>query len=438
MKPKLTKILEYLFYLFVFLLPWQTRWIIKSGLIRGEYWEYGSFSLYGTDILLIIILIIFLFSDKKRFEFNQSLRRLWPLILAWLLINFVSGLIALDKGIALYGLAKLLEAVILFYLVLRLPISIKKTSLVIIITASLQAAFCLGQFLVQRVPAFKWLGLAEQLPALAGVYVIENSLGRFLRGHGSLHPIILSYFLAVSLIIVFGLYFLAKKQNQKIFVWSALFLIVLGLILTFGRVAWLSALFGLAAFLIIVWGQLARSGRLKTFIFLTVMVVGTAAFVLIFKDVLVTRFSLNERLEQVSINERSYYLQDAVKLTKKYWYEGVGDYNFTVAVRKKIDAGREVWNYQPPNNLFILILVEASAFGLLIFLWLLLEIFRIVFRKLQQLDLKKDYWFVVYTVCFILLLITAFFDHTYWTLQFGLLFFWLILGLWARSLELTD
>ena len=55
---KIRKIIEYGLYLLVFLLPWQTRWIIKAGMINGGYSEYGTISLYGTDILLIILLMI--------------------------------------------------------------------------------------------------------------------------------------------------------------------------------------------------------------------------------------------------------------------------------------------------------------------------------------------------------------------------------------------
>ena len=45
--------------LFLFLLPWQTRWFYQSGSLNGGYWEYGTFSLYGTQILLWLIIILF-------------------------------------------------------------------------------------------------------------------------------------------------------------------------------------------------------------------------------------------------------------------------------------------------------------------------------------------------------------------------------------------
>ena len=59
---KLEKIIEYGLYLLVFLLPMQTRWIIKTGELNGGYWEYGTISLYSTDILLAVLLVLFVFS----------------------------------------------------------------------------------------------------------------------------------------------------------------------------------------------------------------------------------------------------------------------------------------------------------------------------------------------------------------------------------------
>ena len=56
LKVKNTKIIEYLFYFFIFLLPWQTRWIFHDSLIGGEIYEYGRLSLYGFDVVFIILL----------------------------------------------------------------------------------------------------------------------------------------------------------------------------------------------------------------------------------------------------------------------------------------------------------------------------------------------------------------------------------------------
>ena len=50
----LKKLVEYGLYLLVFLLPIQTRWIINPGAS-----EYETYSVYGTDILLLVLLGLF-------------------------------------------------------------------------------------------------------------------------------------------------------------------------------------------------------------------------------------------------------------------------------------------------------------------------------------------------------------------------------------------
>ena len=73
MGSKIRAAIEYGLYLLVFLLPIQTRWIIKEGSINGGHWEYGTISLYGTDILLILLVFLFFVSKTIKneiFSFN--------------------------------------------------------------------------------------------------------------------------------------------------------------------------------------------------------------------------------------------------------------------------------------------------------------------------------------------------------------------------------
>ncbi len=79
MKNKLQKIIEYGLYLFLFILPWQTRWIIKEGEINGGYFEYETYSLYGSDILLIVVLFLAgIYFFRKRKEVSKlKVKKYW-------------------------------------------------------------------------------------------------------------------------------------------------------------------------------------------------------------------------------------------------------------------------------------------------------------------------------------------------------------------------
>jgi len=67
------KIIEYGILLFVFLIPWQARWIISIGKINGREWEYGTQSLYATEILLGVILVAVIAKFMWEFYFYS-----WP------------------------------------------------------------------------------------------------------------------------------------------------------------------------------------------------------------------------------------------------------------------------------------------------------------------------------------------------------------------------
>ena len=68
----LKKLVEYGFYLFIFLLPWQTRLIWRDATLNGFTYEYGRASLYGTQILLWVLLllgVVILFKTKQSISF---------------------------------------------------------------------------------------------------------------------------------------------------------------------------------------------------------------------------------------------------------------------------------------------------------------------------------------------------------------------------------
>ena len=72
------KVGEVLLYLLVFLLPLQTRLIIRPGMVNFGYLEYGTISLYVTDIILVVLLSFL------------ALNFLWPRAKKFLTINWFS------------------------------------------------------------------------------------------------------------------------------------------------------------------------------------------------------------------------------------------------------------------------------------------------------------------------------------------------------------
>lgn len=424
----LRKTNEYLIYLFVFLLPWQIKFILQPGITN-----YSEISLYASHALLLIILVLFLWQRARERECEDECRPILYSLLALALFSFVSVFFAPDKFLALYRYFIILSGISLFFIVragvrprnYQDPL-LDKIYLFYSFLASvfLQASLGIYQFLSQSAFACKYLGLAAHDPAALGTAVVETASGRWLRAYGGLdHPNILGGVLAISLI--FTAYLLAKKKmlNSRQQVWSSIslfvfyFIALYALFFTFSRSAWLALIFGYLVLLIVFIINKDKwiLGRFLALIVFSIFLIGMVS--LPFHDLVSTRINADTRLEQKSINERLAYFSEAKDLLQNHILTGVGVGNYTQALSLKDGNKKAVWDYQPVHNSFLLILVENGLLALLSFL-----VFLFFLIKNSQ---KEMYVFPILGAIFILMM----FDHWLVSLPFGILFFSFLLGL---------
>jgi len=471
------KIIEYGLYLLVFVLPWQTRWIIRSGEINDGYSEYLTISLYGTDILLFIVILLNCYVVIKRnYSKHQtisnipaslvSIRRSWSTgrqyPITWLFIvilelfAFISIFFADDKILALYRYGVLLLGIGLFWLIVSA--SYKKIKLLWALLAGIFLQACLGfwQFLTQSTFQLKWLGMAEHNPVNLGVSVIETigsgGIGeRWLRAYGGLdHPNILGGVLVVGILLAVGLLFkyndfennklvisnlklgkyikkIFKHSSQitnyqlpitKILLLTSYFLLLISLFFTFSRGAWTVLIVGIIMMLLfaIFKKDLVKQKEiLKIILFSSILIF---IFASQFSALVKTRLSNNTRLEVKSNIERVESLAIAKNLIKKNWLLGTGIGNYTAAF-SKLKPGQLNWYYQPVHNVFLLVWVEIGLLGLLGFLGLLGYLGWLGFKNKPYMSLP------ILSALVIIMLV----DHWLWSLHFGVLFFWLVAGL---------
>jgi O-antigen ligase len=146
---------------------------------------------------------------------------------------------------------------------------------------------------------------------------------------------------------------------------------------------------------------------------------------LTFRDFMV-RAGANGRLENISIQERVINFGRAEEVIRENFTLGSGLGNYTQKVFDKY-PNLKSWEYQPVANIYVLILAELGFVGLILFLTMVGFIFlRLGFNAYGPLSLS--------------LLIMGLFDHWIFSLSFGILLFWLALGLlWKRCFihELT-
>lgn len=429
----LTKIIEYLFYSFIFLLPWQTRWIWHQGILNNGYWEYGTFSLYGIDILLAIIFVLvvvslFLRKDRKlkSIVFNSKA----GILGLCLLVTGLTIIWAYSASLGLYYFVKILEGIILVWVIAKVNFSWTKLALSFVAAGVIQAGLGVFQFFSQEVIASKWLGISNHLPSNLGDFVIEIAGQRWLRAYGSLpHPNMLAVFLVICLIILAGLYINNKNKKTALIYFVFFIIISAGLFFTFSRTAWLAL-----AIAVLFWATIAFGKKIPAeFNFnllklLTILFIVFIILTAVFPDLVFTRLGGGERLEKQSVQERIDYTKQAYAMIKKHWLLGVGIGNYTLAVQKEMNPDLASWSYQPVHNIFLLSSAELGVMSLLF--WFI--VFYLVYKRFKEPG-GLEMWIVIFFISFLVLLIAGCFDHFLWTLHFGIILFWLILGIFLKK-----
>ncbi|MEA3398179.1 MAG: O-antigen ligase family protein, partial [Patescibacteria group bacterium] len=313
-------IIEYGLYFLVFVLPWQARWIIRGGEINNGYSEYSTISLYGTDVLLIIVLALFavykIINFSRKSGERLKIQPVWLLVAGLELMVFISIFASADKLMAIYAYGRFLLGVGLFWLIMSA--SYNRIKLIYAFLGGVFLQTCLGvwQFLIQSSRACKWLGLSVHNPADAGVSVVETLSGeRWLRAYGGLdHPNMLGGLLAISLLLALYIFLfkIHHKQYNSKFLINAKYLILnivvlfflVGLFFTFSRGAWVGLIAGILSILIIA--LIKRDLLAQKKILKIILAGGILVFILfnLYGDLVMTRLAKDARLELKSNAER--------------------------------------------------------------------------------------------------------------------------------------
>lgn len=424
----LRKAIAYLTYLFVFFLPLQTKFILRSGEIN-----YQEISFYISHGLLILIFVLFVFRQFKEKTFKHFDKAIFYSLAIFSLFSLLSILKAPDKSLGFFHFFILLAALSVFSIV-YLGVEkknyqdavINKVTLVYVFLSSIFLHSCLAiyQFFTQSAPACKYLGLASHNPADLGESVVETISGRWLRAYGGFdHPNILGGVLAISLILV--AYLLAKKKilNGSRQIWSSIFLFVFyfvglyALFFSFSRAAWIALIVGLLVLLItlICFYDKWVLGRFIALIFFTLVLAGIVA--LPFQELVSARIEVETRLEQKSINDRYTYLLESRELLKDNFPFGVGIGNYHTALSLADNNKKAVWDYQPVHNFFLLLCSETGLFSLLAF-------FSFLFFLIKR-GRREDFSLALIAALFVLMML----DHWLLSLPFGILFVFLVFAL---------
>ena len=425
----MSKFLTYGLYLLALILPLQTRYIFSYGQLNNGPWSYGDISLYGLDLLLLILLIIALIN-------RRGAKIIWPKYLAWLIVLIIASILSIAMApvpcLASFALVKILLGLGLFWLLLSQPYDHFKFWLWFLTGSCLQAIIGIWQFLIQSNPANKWLGLSAHSAKTLGTSVIEtigpDGLGeRWLRAYGTLdHPNILGGLLVISLLLSVILLIKIQQQNikkRKLYSYLLLgysIIMSAGLFFTFSRTAWLALIVG---WLILIM-QYYKQWRLWLWPLLIMMVV--AGYLMWpFHYLALSRLDETQRLEMKSLDERSDYRQQSQQMLNQSWLTGVGLGNYGLVARE-LDKQQISYWYQPVHNTYLLIFVETGILSILAVLFLLAGLFFYSQKQASSYLPILLAWLVLMSL-----------DHWWWSLHYGQLLWWLVLALLVNSLHLN-
>lgn len=412
-------LLEWLVPLYIFLLPWQARFIIAP--FSVDLPRYGDLSVYVTDwLFLVLVLLWFFYLRAERNKPHPEWRRLRPVILTVLALFAYATISLLWTPNAFVGrefLFRLAQAVLLAMMVAGGAVKTKQVLVAVSLSGALQGLFAVMQFFSQSVFASTILGMSAQAPQDLGVSVIEYVDERWLRAYGTLpHPNMLGAFCGVAMLCAAFLFWRGYRQNQGrlvLYGWVTFLCSYFGFLFAFSRSAWLATAVATIGFGIAELVVLDKASR-RVFLIVFSKLVGVALLLLLFFTALFgplwwSRSSGDGQLAQQSVNERAMLQQQAVTLAKQHPWVGSGIGSYVPSLMKQY-PDRPMYFYQPVHRVVSILRVELGYVGLLLV--------ATVFIALAYVLTKQRFYFGLALLGFFL--VASFFDHFWYSLPFGM------------------
>ncbi|PIS41435.1 MAG: hypothetical protein COT25_03130 [Candidatus Kerfeldbacteria bacterium CG08_land_8_20_14_0_20_42_7] len=428
--------------LWLFLLPLQTHYVLQSETLEAHLWPFGEISLYLLDILLVVVIFVALLARKS-----------WRAVPLSSIVGFVIFVALLAVSVFVNHDAKNTWVLFLrflegFFLLAILAVIPDKTRFLgIFFIAGIFGASFFGvwQFIAQYVPGSSYVGVAEQIPSVAGVSVLLSSIGRYMRAYGTFsHPNIFGGYLASASLFLFALVlrrkenFITHGHNIKAFVrqhgWVVASVILFAaLAFSFSRSAWLGLACGLVV-LAAVTIQRNYRHELRLWVFAALIpIIFLTTNVSVFSPLITERVLVRESVEQVSLQDRHRSIVDGVDIIKSHWAEGIGLGRSTYYIQAQGEGKLYWWEIQPPHNIFLLLAGEASIFTAIAFLWVLLFLSRDAYIAIKSQRRSRFPLSALGLSFVVLIVVIGLFDHYLVTLPAGIFLLFTLLGFSVRT-----
>ncbi|QQR77196.1 MAG: O-antigen ligase family protein [Candidatus Moraniibacteriota bacterium] len=424
------RVKNFLWYTFVFLLPWQTVWIFREVFVDGEKWQYATIGMYVSDIVLVAFAIFFYLCASRETwrELSRDVFvRIFVALLAW---SLLSTLWAINRELALLSVWRVFLMTLVYVCMRYGGVSFRKTIAMFLFSMTVQAGLALSQWVSQFVFSSSLFGIAQHDPSQWGTFVLKTESGRFLRAYGGFeHPNVLGGALAMAILFGVWLSVTARRLCVRVALLGMTVVSSFALVVTFSRSAWMALGCGggvLFLGLINLNRRIIAVRKVAQRLAISLFFVGTSfslGFLLV-RDIAMSRFSDETLAREGSLSDRAVYMEQALVAIREHPILGVGGGNFTAFSMERFpDAGAFVGAFQPVHMVPILVFVELGVIGFVLFLLLFAFGFARAWKQRNVLSLS-----ILFALVPMLLI-----DHWLWSGHFGALFLGFLLGVCARD-----
>jgi hypothetical protein len=464
MKRFFTKKIEYLrqnteeiliiLFLATFTLNIRKVFLMPYSFLNGTFNEYLTISIGWADILMTTVIIIYttkyiysqflnvfftritsnnnnkLLSIATSYNYVSRETIILILFLAWMGLSITWSQY---KPISLYRLITFLEIAYFAFIAIRKLKNQKWLNLAIIAILAnglLQSLLGIAQFIHNSSLGFRFLGESIIGPNIDGVAKFFFHGQKHIRAYGTFpHPNILAGFLLIPIFIILtGLFIrsiFARTFNENVaretilgkmpswLLIISLSVQIFGLTLTFSRSAFFGFVLGLLLIGFALRKYISKKFLLSTLSFLILMTIGFGFLMYLNKNS-ISAFSTQ------SLTERTLYTNVARETISTQPFLGVGIGQFVLNEFIKYPS-LEGWKYQPVHSVYLLIFSELGISGLILFMLLLVLIFRCKIRIKAVSKLTLTY--IVYYCIIYSFLFVSLFDHYFWDIKSGIIIF---------------
>lgn len=413
--------------------------------ISGLRIDYLSPTIYITDILIVLLFLVWAFRISKKvtqktnvkITLFKSYKKSFGIFLFFCLYLLVSIYIGGNILRGLYFFGKFLEYSFFGFFISQTLKERKQlviTGVLFSIGIIGESLLAFGQYVNQGSLGglFYYIGERTFTGETPGIAQASLNGQLVLRPYGSFpHPNVLAAYLVFGMIFI--LFNLPKKQKSILctLFYLSLFIGTVGLLLTMGRTAivfWVIFLiFALVRFLHI---HLTSRNFFKTLIGLFFGLV--CLFALFLTTPYAGRFTQLSFSDQ-SVTQREMLADASYKMIIKNPLFGVGLGNFLDQLAR-IEGSALTWeNLQPVHNIFLLAAAETGGVGLLFFLVFISKTIMRLVRLIRDRSNQKEY--ISFLILLIAVLFLGFDDHYFLTLQQGQLLLSFVFGLCWTSIR---